>query len=291
MSAPVTVIIPAYNEQVNLSAAIKSVAGWAEQVIVVDSFSKDATVEIADTLGAEIYRHKYESIAAQRTWAMNLPAVRNRWIFNLDADERLTDELKDELNYRLHNIPDEVGAFAIRRKHIFMGRWMRHGGDYIWLIRLVRKGRCRIIKTPYLNEHTIVNGRVEKLEADFIHLTEKTFTEWVERQARGSLKYTLAMLNNTTDDPRPDPEKGESIEGPVRTWLNHRLFYKTPFFIRPFIRFFVNYFLRGGFLDGWQGYVYHTVNDFLYPFFVYANRREIRQSADAREFAEKSLWR
>jgi len=291
MGVAVTVIIPTYNEQQNLPGALESVKGWAGQVIVVDSYSTDKTVEIARGFGAEVFQNPYKNMAAQRMWGLNLPAVKNKWIFNLDADEQMTDGLKTEIENVLSGVGDDVGGFAARRKHIFMGRWMKHGGDYIWLIRLVRKDRCRIIKTLYANEHTIIEGSVKKLQNDFLHLPQKSFSQWMERQNRGSLKYALAIIKNDTDSAEPDLKRGEKIEGSIRTWLNYNVFYRMPFCLRPFIRFFVNYFLRGGFLDGWQGYVYHTVNDFIYPFFVYVNRREIRQSDLVRHLAEQSKWR
>jgi hypothetical protein len=230
-------------------------------------------------------------MAAQRMWGLGLQSVRNEWIFNLDADEQLTDAVKAEIAAVLENVPADVGAFAIRRRHIFMGRWMKHGGDYIWLTRLVRRGRCRIVKTPFLEEHTIIQGRVCKLKNDFLHIPQKTFTEWMERQNRGALKYTFTMLNGITGKDEPVLKQGEHNEGPVRTWLNYKLFYRMPFVLRPFIRFFVNYFVRGGFLDGWQGYIYHIVNDFLFPFFVYVNYKELNQSDAARVRAEMALWR
>jgi len=291
MSFAVTVIIPAYNEEQNLSHALDSIKGWADQVIVVDSYSTDGTVEIARKFGAEVYQNAYKNMAAQRMWGLNLPAVKNKWVFNLDADEQLTNEIKTEIENVLPRAGDDVGGFAARRKHVFMGRWMKHGGDYIWLIRIVRKDRCRIKKNLYANEHTIIAGAVSKLRNDFLHLPKKTFTQWMERQNRGSLKYALAIVKNDTDVAVPDLKENEKIEGNIRTWLNYSIFYRMPFCVRPFIRFFANYFLRGGFLDGWQGYIYHTVNDFIYPFFVYVNRREIKQSDCVKQAAEQAKWR
>ena len=291
MGIPVTVIIPTYNEEQNLPHALESVKDWADQIIVVDSYSTDGTVEIARRFDAEVYLNAYKNMAAQRMWGLNLSGIKNKWVFNLDADEQLSNELKTEIETILPDVSDDIGGFAIRRKHIFMGRWMKHGGDYIWLIRLVRKDRCRIIKTLYANEHTIVTGAVAKLKKDFLHLPRKTFTQWMERQNKGSLKYALAIIKNDTDVPEPDIKEGEKIEGSVRTWVNYNFFYKMPFCVRPFFRFFVNYFIRGGFLDGWQGYVYHMVNDFIYPFLVYVNYRELNHSDFVKEAAEKSKWR
>jgi glycosyltransferase involved in cell wall biosynthesis len=287
---PLTIIIPTYNEEVNLPHALDSVAGWADQVIVLDSFSTDATVKAAEERGAEVHVHRYENMAAQRMRGLGLPSVRNDWVFNLDADEQLTDGLKAEIAEAIGSAESGVAGFMMRRDHIFMGRGLKYGGDRIWLIRLVRKDRCRVVKTPYVNEHTIVNGAVVKLSNTFTHMSRKPFTKWIERQNRGSLKYTYSILKHT-GTARPALNHGERIEGGVRTWLNYGVYYRAPLALRPFMRFFVFYFLRGGFLDGWQGFVYHTVNDFIYPFFVYANYRELKLSEEARKNAETSGWR
>ncbi len=289
--APVTVIIPAYNEEVNIAFALEGVRGWADQIIVVDSFSVDRTVEIARAYGAEIFTHAYENMAAQRQWAMGLPSIRNEWVFNLDADEYPTAEIKGEIEEALKNVDDDCAGFLMRRRHIFMGRFMRHGGDYIWLLRLVRRKRCRVIKTAIANEHTIVSGGVKRLKNDFVHEPRKSFAEWMKRVNSGAQKFALGMHNVKNGTTHPALSDGEAIEGRVRTSLNYYFYARCPLFLRPFIRFFVFYVLRGGFLDGREGFIYHIVNDFLYPFLVWANSREYSKNQDALLSAETAKWR
>ncbi len=291
LAAPLTVIIPTYNEELNLPYALASIKGWTDQIIVVDSYSTDKTCEIAQSHRAEVCQHRYENMAAQRMWALEQLSIKHEWVFNLDADEQLTPELKREIEVILPTVSHDVAGFMIRRKHIFMNRWMKHGGDYIWLLRLVQRSRCRVVKTTMVNEHTIVDGKVLKLRYDLLHLNQKTLTEWIERQNKGSLKFTLKIRQEKGLLDPPDLKPGEHIEGSVRTWLNYNIYGRLPLSLRPFARFFLNYFLRGGFLDGWQGFVYHTINDFLYPFFVYAKYKELHESQHAQMLAENSKWR
>lgn len=291
MSVPLTIVIPTYNEEVNLPHALESVKGWADQIIVVDSFSTDKTVEVAKSYGVEVEQHAYENMAAQRMWGMNHPSIKYEWVFHLDADEQVSAELKKEIADILPNVSENIAGFTMRRKHIFMGRWMKHGGDYLRFLRLVKKNRTRIIKTTLLNEHTIVDGDVKSLRHELLHINNKTLTEWIERQNKGSVKYVLKIFQENENFNPPSLKSGEQEERPLRTWVNYRLYARLPLWLRPFARFIGNYFLRCGFLDGWQGFIYHTVNDFLYPFFVYAKYKELCQNEQARKFAEESKWR
>ncbi len=289
--APVTVIIPSYNEEANIIFALESARGWADQTIVVDSFSADRTVEIAKAYGAEVYSHAYENMASQRQWSMQAPLIRNEWVFNLDADEYLTEEIKGEISEAVKNAPADVAGFLMRRRHIFMGRFMRYGGDYIWLLRLVRHQRCRVIKTAIANEHTIVNGSIRKLKNDFVHEPRKSFAEWMRRVNSGAQKFALGLYNIRNGQTHPRLSGGEAIEGGIRTLLNYYLYANCPLFLRPFVRFFVFYVLRGGFLDGREGFIYHMVNDFLYPFLVWTNFREYSKNQAALQGAETAKWR
>jgi hypothetical protein len=195
-----------------------------------------------------------------------------------------------EINKILIDDNKEYNGFQIKRRHYFLGKWMKHGGDYIWLLRLIRKGKCRIIKTPIINEHTVIQGKIGKLRSDFIHQPKKDLTSLIQRQNTGSQKFALSLLDNISPD-YPNLNKDEKIEGKVRSFLNYRIYAKLPLFMRPFVRFFVFYVLRMGFLDGWQGFVYHVTNDFIYPFLVWAKYKEYSTNPKAKEIAELSSWR
>src|SRR5579872_5900055 len=143
--APLSVVILSFNEEVNLPACLDSLEGLRCHVFVVDSFSTDKTPEIARSRGVSFHEHAFENYAVQRNWSQrNLP-IRTSWVLHLDADERLTPELVLEINSLLEDPPSGIDGYLFRKRTIFMGRWIRHGGHYpSYHLRLFRlaTGRC-----------------------------------------------------------------------------------------------------------------------------------------------------
>ena len=138
----VSAVILTLNEEDNLPGCLESLNGLDCEVFVLDSGSTDRTREIAAAAGATVFEHPFEQYAAQRNWAQqNLPLTL-QWVLHLDADERLTPELVTEINCALRQPPPDVHGFLFRKRTIFMGRWIRHGGHYpSYHLRLFLKDR------------------------------------------------------------------------------------------------------------------------------------------------------
>ncbi|MFT4986644.1 MAG: glycosyltransferase involved in cell wall biosynthesis, partial [Flavobacteriales bacterium] len=137
----VSAIIPTYNEEHNIADAISTV-NWCDEIIVVDSFSTDNTVEIANGLGAKVLSHKYEHSAAQKNWV--IPQAKNEWIVLLDADERMSPELNEEIKNILSSDQKKSDAYWIFRENHFLGKKIKYSG---WqndkVIRLFKRDNCR----------------------------------------------------------------------------------------------------------------------------------------------------
>ena len=132
----VTVIIPTRNEERNLQQTLAGVVNWADQIFVFDSFSNDRTLEIAREAGVEVAQRVFDNFAAHKNWALDNLPIRNRWILFLDADERLTPELRSEIAAIVRDESSRNGYY-ISRKNYFMGHWIRHAGMYPdWQLRL-----------------------------------------------------------------------------------------------------------------------------------------------------------
>jgi glycosyltransferase involved in cell wall biosynthesis len=132
VGADVAVIILTYNEEINLPQALESVVGWAREVFVVDSSSTDRTVEIARRYGCHVVQHPFEDYTKQRNFALSALPIEAAWIFFLDADEWLPEPLKEEIANRLAAEAAECG-FLVKRRLIWMGRWIRHGYYPTWV--------------------------------------------------------------------------------------------------------------------------------------------------------------
>ncbi|MFM2361834.1 MAG: glycosyl transferase family 2, partial [Bacteroidota bacterium] len=140
MKAPVSVVILTYNEAVNIERAIANTIAWAAEVIVLDSFSTDETVAIATNAGAKVVQRKFDNYSAQRNYAIKEIELCCEWILFLDADEYLSEALKEEITGELAN--PKADGYYMKRRFYFMGKWIRWGGYYpIWLLRLFKKDK------------------------------------------------------------------------------------------------------------------------------------------------------
>src|SRR6476469_1252864 len=166
MTAPVSVLVPTLDEELNLPECLQSVA-WADEIFVVDSFSSDRTVEIARAHGAHVEQHVFESYSRQKNWALGSLPLRNDWVLIVDADERVTPELRDEISTLLP-IADRAGYY-VNRKFIFLGHWVRHAGWYpSWNLRLFRH-RLGRYDDREVHEHVVLDGPAGYLNADLLH--------------------------------------------------------------------------------------------------------------------------
>src|SRR5262245_55519192 len=136
-----SVFVLTYNEERNLEPCLASLSPWAGEIFLVDSFSKDRTLEIAERYRARVFQNRFLGHSAQRNWALqNLP-FRYDWVLALDADHRVTPELCDELARLIPSAPPDVIGYFINRRQIFRGRWIRHGGYYPkYMLKLFRRG-------------------------------------------------------------------------------------------------------------------------------------------------------
>src|SRR5262249_14972048 len=137
----VSVIVPTRNEEKNIDECLRSLA-WANEIFVVDSHSSDATAKKAEALGAQVVQFEYGGgWPKKKNWAIqNLP-IRSDWVLIVDADERVTPELRDEVKSAI--LDPTISGYYVRWKFIFLGRWMRHSWSHGWMLRLFRRGQGR----------------------------------------------------------------------------------------------------------------------------------------------------
>ena len=263
---PLSVIILSFNEETNLPTCLDSLEGLRCDVFVLDSFSTDKTPRIAHDRGVSFHQHVFENYAVQRNWSQqNLP-IQTPWVLHLDADERLTPELVVEINSLLENPPDGIDGYLFRKRTIFMGKWIRHGGHYpSYHLRLFRRGSGRCEDRLY-DQHFIVDGRLKPLQNDYLDIVASNLSSWTLRHARWAQAEAREMRSTEGDGRQVNPDlMGNPIQR--RRWL--RKSYGTgPLFIRAFLYGFYRYFLRLGFLDGKEGLVFHVLQGFWFRFLV-----------------------
>lgn len=225
-------------------------------------------------------RHPFETHAKQWNWVFrNLP-LSSEWILALDADQRITPELCEEIQQVLQTVSLEVGGFYLKRRQIFRGRWIRHGGYYPkYLLKLFRRGKGHSDENELLDFRFYVSGKTIKLQHDLIEDNQKDLdiNIWLSKHARFATlqaqEEAHRQRNGTVWSVKP------SLFGsPDQQTLWHKNFwYRLPLFVRPFLYFFYRYFLRLGFLDGKEGFIFHFFQGFWYRFLVDIHLDELRR--------------
>ncbi|MDD5489588.1 MAG: glycosyltransferase family 2 protein [Candidatus Moranbacteria bacterium] len=260
MKFPLSVIILTFNEELNIENCLKNVAGWANEIIVVDSFSGDKTLAIAKKYTDKIVKHTFVNQAEQFNWALDNIKIKNDWILRLDADEYLTEELKAEITEKLENRPDDINGYYMKRRVYFMGRFIKHGGYYPkWFLRLFRREKAHSEERE-MDEHLVLSeGEAGWLKNDFVDDNKKDLSWWTEKH------------NNYSTREAKDVIKGNYG---VRKKM---FYYKLPPFCRAFCFFVYRYFFLLGFLDGKEGLIFHFLQGFWYRFLVDAKIHEIRK--------------
>ena len=178
MALDLTAIVLTYNEEIDLPACLDSLGRLECRIVVVDSGSDDRTVDIARQAGAEVFHHEFESQAQQLNWALDNVPMDAEWLLRLDADERITPELADELTERLARPADGVTGLYFKRREYFMGRWIRHGGYYpTWLLRVWKRGAARC-EDRSMDEHMVLSeGEAAFLDHDIVEESGKGLSD------------------------------------------------------------------------------------------------------------------
>jgi glycosyltransferase involved in cell wall biosynthesis len=278
---PLTVVLLTYNEELNLAACLESMKGCARQIIVVDSGSTDRTVEIARQYGAEVFSHAFETHARQWNWALeNLP-ISGEWILALDADQRLTPELAEEIAGLVDDdlMAAGINGFYIKRRQIFRGKWIRHGGYYPkYLLKLFRRGAALADACDLVDHHFNVRGKVARLQNDLVedNRNEAEISVWIAKHNRYARLQAFEHLNRQRHHSLADLSPLFASAPDERTrWLK-AFWNRLPLFIRPLFYFVYRYFFRLGFLDGKQGFIFHFLQAFWYRLLVDINIDELR---------------
>lgn len=269
-------IVMTHNEEANLRRCLDSVVGLANEILIVDSGSTDATVDIARFYTDKIVTHEYKDHAAQFNWALDNVAIASDWIMMLDADEYLLPELRDEIPAALIHATSDVTGFYMKRRVYFNGHWIKHGSYYpIWLLRIFRRG-CARGESLEMDDHLVLlSGKPARLKHDFVDWNEKDLDFWTTKHQR----YARWEVNDILKKAHETDNKGNLLgeQKERKRWLKASFYNRMPLFFRAFAYFSYRYFLRLGFLDGQAGLVFHFLQACWYRFYVDAKLWEIKQ--------------
>ncbi len=257
----ICVIILTRDEELNIAQALDSIKDWAREIFILDSYSKDRTLEIAGQYPCTILQCPFENYSKQRNCALEIFPIKSEWVLFLDADEWMPPDLKEEITSLAKSNPVQNGYY-IKRRFIFMGKWIKRGYYPAWILRLFRfgKGRC---EERTVNEHLIVEGQVGHLDHDFIHEDLKGVSDWISKHNRYAELEALELLKTFSNSGEIDARIfGTQVER--KRWLRNCVWNHLPPLVRPFVFFTYRYLFRGGFLDGRAAFIFHFLQGFWF---------------------------
>lgn len=271
---PISAVILARNEAKNIERCVQSLSD-CDEIVVVDDGSTDETCELATRCGARIVQNRFQSFAKQRNWALAHAELRNDWSLMLDADEAATPGFLAEVAQRISQAKPDVVAYRTCRKTMLGKKWLRYSDEFpCWIMRIVRVGMAEFEDSGH-GEIPIpkLNGTVDTIREPFIHYPfSHGLSNWLRRHVAYAEREALLEVNNASN-----LRLGElfSLDASKRRRSLRALSRKVP--MRGTLRFLYQYLLRGGFLDGREGYVFSMLKA-NYETMIIAKRWELEMN-------------
>ncbi len=275
-------IILTYNEEIHIGRAIESISPIAKEIIVVDSFSTDRTTQIAKERGAKVLQNEFINHSKQFQWALENAPITSTWIMRLDADEIVESDLAQEINAKLPAISEDIVGINLRRKQIFMGRWILHGGRFpLVLLRIWRHGKGRI-ENRWMDEHIVVwGGRSITFNGGFADHNLKNLSSFIDKHNNYATREAIDVLNQRIEFSPLDTDvqlSSVSQNTSIKRFIKVKIYNRLPFQVSALSYFLYRYFIKLGFLDGKEGLIYHVLQGFWYRFLVGAKVIELEKA-------------
>nr|AXL96538.1 glycosyl transferase [Providencia alcalifaciens] len=282
MNNDLSVIILTFNEELHISRCIESLKEITKNIYIIDSYSTDKTVEIAKNLNVTVYQNKWPgNHAAQFQWALDNCNIETEWVMKMDADEYVTNELKNEIKTYMHSVPSDISGIYIKRRVFFMGKWIKHGGYYpTWLLRIWRYSDGHM-EQRWMDEHIkLSKGNVIHFNHDIVDDNLNNLTWWTEKHNNYATREAIDTLNAIYKFSESDGIEPKLLgtQEQRKRYLKLK-YHKLPIFIRPFLYFIYRYIIKLGFIDGKKGLIWHLLQGFWYRLLVDCKIYDIKRRA------------
>jgi glycosyltransferase involved in cell wall biosynthesis len=271
----ISVLILTLNEEINIGPCLESVR-WSDDVVVLDSFSADRTVEIAREHAARVVERRFDNYAAQRNFGLQ-QEYKHQWVLMLDADERVPQDLHREMIEVTATVGANVALLRMRRRDHLFGRWIRGSSGYpTWFGRLARVGRVRVERP--INEEYHADGELASLHGHLDHFPfNKGFGAWLAKHDRYSTMEAQLRVDGTASRLRLADVFCRDVD--VRRRALKALAYRLP--ARPLLMFAALYVLKGGILEGRAGLTFSLLRAW-YEFMIDCKYLELTRRQQGR---------
>lgn len=268
----ISVVVLTYNEAINIERCLRSVS-WSDDVLVMDSGSTDGTQALAEKLGARVMTRDFDDFAAQRNHALDKGGLKHPCVLHLDADEVVSDELRDEM-HRVAATGEPLAGYRVPFRLMMMGHWLRYSGMYpTYQVRFGLRDRLRFHMVGHGQRETLDSTEVGTLQGDLIHHNfSKGISDWLGKHARYARAEAAEVAN--AKGKRRWAELLRARDTMERRRILKDLGSRMP--MRPVARFVYMYFFRRGFLDGRAGFRYAMLVA-TYQWFIDMNVEELRR--------------
>lgn len=277
----IATIILTYNEERHIARCISNAQRFSKEIFLVDSFSTDRTREIAESMGAKVYENKWENnYARQFNYGLNNLPITSDWVFRLDADEYLTDDLIAEIHSKFNTIPADVSGIIFERKMYFLDKMMNKGMLRMNMLRLFRyqHGFC---EERWMDEHIVLTkGKSIMYDNYFVDHNLNSLGWWTQKHNGYSIREAIDLLDVEFGLVKKDENAVEhEVTADAKYKREKKLKYaKMKLFWRSFIYFVYRYFFKFGFTEGKEGFLWHFLQGWWYRTLVDAKVYEIKKA-------------
>ncbi|MDN5554909.1 glycosyltransferase family 2 protein [Prevotella sp.] len=294
----IAAIILTKDESKHIRRCVESLKGVCDEVFLIDCFSIDDTVKLARNLGAKVLQHSWKNYATQFNWGLENAPITAEWVWRIDADEFLEGNLGPAMKKALAECNSDVTGVYVRKRIDFMGCPLLHGGWYpSYHLKVFRRGHGNC-ENRWMDEHIrIFDGKTITVnEGNQVDANLNNLTWWTGKHNSYATRemVDIMMMQYGIDSKAQEViPRIFGTEEQRKRWLKIK-YIKLPLFIRPFMNFFLRYILKGGFLDGKEGFVWHILQGFWYRMLVDAKIFELRKICNnddekIREYIKKTF--
>jgi glycosyltransferase involved in cell wall biosynthesis len=286
MQNRITALILTANENKHIIRCLRSLEGVVDQIVIVDSGSTDNTAELCREFGAEVYYNPWRNYSSQFNWGLDHGGVRGNWCLRIDADEYLSEELRESIRQLVveGDIEKDIAGFYVKRIMVFMGRAIRHGGcGNLYMLRLFRYGQGRC-EERWMDEHiTLSCGNPQRLPGELVDENLNNIGWWILKHNNYATREAIDLLNIRYGF-EPHMFKvliDEKSQAGRKRWLKENVYSRLPTGLRAALYFSWRYLGQLGFLDGKAGLIFHFLQGFWYRFLVDIKVDELEERSAA----------
>lgn len=288
----IAVIILTFNESKHIGRCVQNLRQVSDDIYVIDAYSTDDTVAIAESYGAKVFQNKWVNYADQFEWAFKNCGITAPWLMRMDADEYLEPALIAEINDRMLEIPEDVAGIYLKRKVLFKGKWIRHGGFYPHILMRIWRNGQGSLERRMMDEHIVVSGgRTIMFKENMVDYNLNSIHWWVNKHNNYAIKEMADLMNIKyrffeTDERLLNSETSNS-QAKRKRILKEKVYSSLSPGIRASLYFFYRFIIRLGFLDGYRGFIFHFMQGYWYRLLVDVNVKEFEQKLNGDNSRER----